>query len=651
MPATTNNKTESKACTDLGDAAKQCLNGLEKKVRNLEKRKGRIEQNQEKARKGVKLEKEQEDSLQQYDQVMHCLEFARELHKQFLQINQEHEKVARKQAKREKAERQALEIKRICEILQLQALLDLLGRDNVREDFKTGKHGAVVLTEDNLNQLDELYQAISPSRDDSGDEYPQRITLAAEHLVNYLDAKDRQVVGTTYKQLKELITLIMQCGYFEKPTNVELLEAASTEAGVETDVAAAEAEEAVGDELASSHEPDLTLDEPQHQQPPVDLTTAVAEVTQSHRVLSTPALNTLEQDAFFAPSSLPYQSTTDPHFTQSSLAAAPHIPDYPSFSNGPFQFIQASYVMPDTAGISDPAVIVAQPAVSSGLQFMSQRYDSQPHGAPQMQQLPSQQQQNQTVGSLGDLTQSTASQQSQQLAQDYSSQSYAQNMQTDSLFTVQGVGDVADKLSSHPSILAQMREDSAKSAFEIPPSIPLPPSQIQSEASSEQQQMQETQFQMNARAPVFQSMYSQMAGGAVVSSVAVSQASVLAGCEGQIPTSAVDFSKSSPTGEFGQPGAGDFQQSSKGGTYQGYPPSNNYRPDSFQGGAYNNYNKNRYSGDGYQKRGAALGSPGGRGFSRGGPGVNNVRGGMRGGVARGGNTGSRGGYNRPLATQ
>lgn len=30
-----------------------------------------------------------QDSLQQYDQVMHCLEFARELHKQFLQINQE----------------------------------------------------------------------------------------------------------------------------------------------------------------------------------------------------------------------------------------------------------------------------------------------------------------------------------------------------------------------------------------------------------------------------------------------------------------------------------------------------------------------------------------------------------------------------------
>ena len=56
----------------------------------------------------------------------------------------QHEKMAKKQAKREKAERQAQEIKRVSEILQLQSLLDLLGGDKVREDFKTGKHGAVV---------------------------------------------------------------------------------------------------------------------------------------------------------------------------------------------------------------------------------------------------------------------------------------------------------------------------------------------------------------------------------------------------------------------------------------------------------------------------------------------------------------------------
>ncbi|CAG5132058.1 unnamed protein product, partial [Candidula unifasciata] len=596
------------------------------------------------------------DSLQQYDQVMHCLEFARELHKQFLQINQEHEKVARKQAKREKAERQALEIKRICEILQLQALLDLLGRDKVREDFKTGKHGAVVLTEDNLNQLDELYQAISPSRDDSGDEYPQRITLAAEHLVNYLDAKDRQVVGTTYKELKELITIIMQCGYFEKPKNDEVLEA-PTEFVAETDVAAADTEVAASEELASSNEPDQTFDEQQQsqqpQQPPVDLTTSVAEVSQSHRVLPAPALDTLEQDAFFAPSSLPYQTSADPHFTQSSHVATSQIPDYPSFSNGPFQFIQASYVMPETAGIVDPAVIVAQPAVNSGLQFMSQRYDSQP---PQMQHLPPQphlQQQNQTVNSLGELSQiqSSASQQSQQLAQDYSSQNYAQNLQSDSLYTVQGVGEVGEKLSSHPSILAQRRDDSAASAFEIPPSIPLPPSQIQENddilmlpAQSESSSEQETQFQMNARAPVFHSMYSQLPCRKLQDwqEVRVRSPRLLWTSPSRPPQASL--------------GSQVLETSSRApkvhlwGNYQSYPPSNSYRADSFHGGPYN-YNKSRFSGEVHQKRGGPLGGPGARGYPRGGAGVNNGRGGMRGGMARGGSNGSRGGYNRPLATQ
>lgn len=116
------------------------------------------------------------------------------------------------------------------------------------------------MTEDNLNQLDELYQAISPSRDDSGDEYPQRLTQAAEHLVNILDGKDRQVVGTTYKELKELITLINECGYFERarqaqkegvaePSQDTEQFTASTEEPAAEDLLASAEQEQVGDQL------------------------------------------------------------------------------------------------------------------------------------------------------------------------------------------------------------------------------------------------------------------------------------------------------------------------------------------------------------------------------------------------------------------
>ena len=73
-----------------------------------------------------------------------------------------------------------------------------------------------VLTGDNLDQLDKLYQAISPSRDENGTDYAERLNTAAEHLVNILEGKDRNVLGTTYKEIKELLNLINECGYFER---------------------------------------------------------------------------------------------------------------------------------------------------------------------------------------------------------------------------------------------------------------------------------------------------------------------------------------------------------------------------------------------------------------------------------------------------
>ena len=54
------------------------------------------------------------------------------------------EKLQRKQAKREKLERQATECRRLKELLQLQNLLDSLGSETARSDFMSGNNGAVV---------------------------------------------------------------------------------------------------------------------------------------------------------------------------------------------------------------------------------------------------------------------------------------------------------------------------------------------------------------------------------------------------------------------------------------------------------------------------------------------------------------------------
>ncbi|BFZ05109.1 hypothetical protein BsWGS_08148 [Bradybaena similaris] len=635
MPTTTNTKVELKPSTDLGDAARQCLNCLEKKVRNLEKRKGRIEINQEKARKGTKLEKEQENSLQQYEQVTHDLEFARELHKQFGQIIQEHEKMMKKQAKREKAERQALEIKRISEILQLQTLLDSMGGDKVREDFKTGKHGAVVLTEDNLTQLDELYQAISPSRDDSGDEYPQRLTLAAEHLVNILDGKDRQVVGTTYKEIKELITLINECGYFERARKAETEEVVA-ETPQDTEQFEDTTEEPVDEEEISTEEQDLN-----GEQQPIDLTIATSDGSRTNQDLTTNSLNTLEQDAFFAPSNQEYEAEIEPQYSQPTHTAAPRIPDFQSFTNNrPFQFIQASYVMPESTapGIVDPAVLVAQPAVSSGLQFMSQGFDPVPQGT--LQQPAQQPSQSISVGGVTDLTQQTQSSVAQQshppqITSEYASPTYSQPV------LQQAITEVPN--TAHTGIMGQIRDD--VSSYEIPPSIPMPPSQEQT-LEQQQQQVQEKKFQMNASAPVFQSMYAQ----ASTPANQIQPPSLAPLTDSQ----AADFSGTpTPSGDYGQANTGDFQQS--------YHTNNGFSSGPYPRGGRGGFRGGRggNGGNGGNRNVNPAGSPLQNGFNgRGGgsPNTNNSRGaraGIRGGVARGG-AGSgprgapRGGYNRPM---
>jgi caprin-1 len=65
-----------------------------------------------------------------------------------------------------------------------------------------------------LTQLDELYKLLSPSREGETN-YAEELAKASDHFVNLLDGKDKPVVGTTYKDLKVLIDLIDDCGYFE----------------------------------------------------------------------------------------------------------------------------------------------------------------------------------------------------------------------------------------------------------------------------------------------------------------------------------------------------------------------------------------------------------------------------------------------------
>lgn len=624
MPAAST-KTENKVSLDAGDPMKQILIVIEKKVRNLEKRKGKLDAYKEKQDSGVVLEKDQQVAVDKYNEVEQNLIFAMELQKQFATIGTDVEKFNKKQAKKERLERQATELKRVKEMLRVQNLLDSLGSEQVRSDFQKGRHGAVVLSEENLNQLDELYKLINPSREPNVD-YQAQLNAAGDHVICLIDSREKEVVGTTYKALKELINDVSNCGYFERALKEENTE----ECGAEQEfvvVNRQELPEPDSVEVQSSLPPEVS-----DQQPEMAGTTETLN-------------NIQDPDSFFSEA---------PTATQQDVSYQRQRPfqEIVSSVQGKFNFLQESTIDMESPHM-DPAVVAAHPMP----------------GRPQSRQTEGGISQTFTNSGFGDVHQQ---QQSSSLSQttDNSQQSFSQppvsalSGQQPSLtgqeFTSQSYGQNSDSLFSEDAIsqkvIGQSVPDSKISQFEMPPQrpLPMPPKHDSKQQNSQSPESQgEKKFTMNPNAGVFQSQIYSASQSQTGDDEA--QQNEQSDFQGNNYQSGSNFrgnqggnawrGRGGRGGDRGgmsngyhgnrnTRGSGSSYGGSRGGSYQGYPPRDNYRPDGYQG--YNgNYSGN---GGGFKRGSQSRGGP--RGAGRGGGG-----GAPRGG--RGGNRGSSSGFGKP----
>ncbi|XP_008279578.1 caprin-1-like isoform X2 [Stegastes partitus] len=222
MPsATVGNNALQAAIPDLGngsqsEAMKQILGVMDKKVRNMEKKKSKLDDYQAKKNKGERLNQDQLEALSKYQEITNNLEFARELQKNFLALGQEIQKAVKKSARREQLQREETEQRRLKTVLELQYLLDQLGEDSVRQELKRpDATGSPLLTDADLKSLDEFYKLVGPDRN-----YDVRLTdqyeEASLHLWELLEGRDKAVAGSTYKALKDILDKVLLSGYFDR---------------------------------------------------------------------------------------------------------------------------------------------------------------------------------------------------------------------------------------------------------------------------------------------------------------------------------------------------------------------------------------------------------------------------------------------------
>ncbi len=178
---------------------------------------------------GKELNDDQKAAIAKYDEVMHGLEFSRELTGQFKTIADEEAKNRKKQLKKEQHDRIRNEIGRVATILGVQHVLRAFAVPKVKADFASGENGALKLTKDQLTMIEDFSKLVETSVKNL-DETDKVLTPTAEHLISLAEGKPKKVGKTNYKDLLTLFNNIRACKYFKTVDLVAVAAASSDEA-------------------------------------------------------------------------------------------------------------------------------------------------------------------------------------------------------------------------------------------------------------------------------------------------------------------------------------------------------------------------------------------------------------------------------------
>ncbi|XP_065305122.1 caprin-1-like [Dermacentor albipictus] len=349
-------KIEKPASLEGQDSLKSIVTIFEKKTRNLEKRKGKLELLKKELEQGKELNEDQKAAVGKYDQVQETLELTKELQKSVTAVVQEHLRQTKRQARREQLDRQAREAQRVRELLEVQDVLMALGSPAVRQCFLDGEEGAPRLSAETLDQLDQLYKLVAPDREEcEPGTFPSLLTQAAEHLVALLDARPRPLLDTTYKALREVLLEVQHSAYFSGTSGEDTTPAAPPS---EEDATATEEEEqqpqevplVTGDESPVSEVPEPLVEQPQQPQLPQPVAAAPSPLREVE------------------PTTIPVAPVSAATTAPPPLLPADTIPESAvvaeatSLVPGRLDFFQESQIDLESPHM-DPAVVAALPSV------------------------------------------------------------------------------------------------------------------------------------------------------------------------------------------------------------------------------------------------------------------------------------------------
>lgn len=187
---------------------------LKHKIRNIEKKKLKLERYRLRLSNGETLNKDQMNAVERYEEVVHNLTFAKDLQKNISVLTQDLLKAQKKAVRREQTVRASMEQRRLSIMLQVQYVLRSLQRDDVRKNFCNAREHAKVLSTQEVENLLDLAPLLGCMRDERRS-LEDQMEQASFVYLDLLDGKDKPVAGSTYKHFKEKLLRLVDCGFFD----------------------------------------------------------------------------------------------------------------------------------------------------------------------------------------------------------------------------------------------------------------------------------------------------------------------------------------------------------------------------------------------------------------------------------------------------
>ncbi|XP_026217172.1 caprin-2 isoform X2 [Anabas testudineus] len=186
---------------------------LKHKIRNMKKKKLKLEDYKKRLEQGESLNKDQMAAVEAYDEVLHNLEFAKELHSTLDGLTQNLLRAQKKAAKKEQMAKAEVERRHLSMVLQVQHLLHSLQQDHVRNDLLAGHNQAPRIPAQQLHSLSQLATLLGVKRDNRLS-LAEQMEQAALVYLDLLEGRDKPVAGATFKLLKEQLMRLLNCKYF-----------------------------------------------------------------------------------------------------------------------------------------------------------------------------------------------------------------------------------------------------------------------------------------------------------------------------------------------------------------------------------------------------------------------------------------------------